>query len=133
MRTLLPILLFAIASCTEPLITEQSICIEYHIGNTWTTSTVQFVDGWVVCDNWRLSITSTPNNQTRLFRDTTIQGELGTVYQSSEFLFNNAQVSDTIRGVFISHNKGSVCDTYDTLPVWAVRVPCSTNPQGGLQ
>ena len=132
MRTIVLILLFAITGCTEPLAPTSAVCVHYRIGNAEHTSTVQFVDGWVVCDNWRLSITSTPNNQTRLFRDTTMQGELGTVYQSSEFLFNNAQVSDTIRGVYVSHSKGSVCDTYDTLPVWAVRVPCSTNPNGDL-
>jgi len=128
MKSILLILLFALASCTEPLTPTNTLCVRYRIGEASTTSTVQFVDGYVVCDNWILSIQSTPENQTRLFRDTTIQTEFGNVYCSSTFLFANNQVSDTIRGIYISHSKGVVCDTYDTLPVIITR--CNSSPNG---
>lgn len=128
MSKLCLILLFAIASCTEPLVQTQTLCVRYRIGEASTTATVKFVDGYVVCDNWKLSVTSTPNNKYRLFRDTTLQTEFGTVYSSSTFLFDNNQVSDTIRGIYISHSEGSVCNTYDTLPVTITH--CSINPSG---
>lgn len=130
MQYFLLILLCAIASCTEPLAPTKQLCVQYKIGNASTTSTVKFANGFVVCDNWRLSISSTQNNQTRLFKDTVVIVGSDTVYNSVEFLFGNNQIGDTVRGVYVSHNKGKVCNTYDTLPVVVTKVPCKQSPFG---
>lgn len=120
-------ILLLLCSCSNPITPTEQYCIEYHIGGTWSRGEVEFVNGMVTIDNWNLSVTSTPDNQTRLFRDTTVQTVLGEVYRSSTFLFPNGQQSNTIQGKYISHSKGVVCDTYDTLDVVVIRVPCNNS------
>ena len=123
MKYILPILF--LFSCTEPLIYNDSYCVEYHIGQAWTRGEVKQGNGKVSVNDWSFDVYTTVKNETMLFRDTTV----GTVYQSSTFLFPNNQIGDTIRGMYISHSKGDVCNTYDTLPVYVLRVPC--NPTRG--
>jgi hypothetical protein len=131
MRKLLLILLFAVASCTEPLVPTNTLCVQYSIGSASTTSTVEIVDGYVVCDKWRLRAMSTPDNKTVLTRDTAITTELGTVTTETAFVFNNNQSGDTVRGIYVNHTAGSVCNTYDTLPVVVIKVPCKPRNTNG--
>lgn len=126
MRTLLLILLFAFASCTNAIVPTERYCIEYHIGDTWTVGEVtQSTDG-VRVNDWVMQVTQTPDNKTVLTCET--HRYEANVHSITAFEFDNVQAGDTVRGIYINHTWGSDCNTTDTLPVWFVRVPCKESP-----
>jgi len=130
MRKLLLILLFAIASCTEPLTPSSAYCVQYRIGEASTTSAVEIVDGNVTVGYWKLFPQSTPNGTTILTRKIN-KPELN-VNSITTFEFPNNHVGDTIRGICIQHTWGNTCNTTDTLPVWFIKVPCKQSPTDNL-
>lgn len=129
MRNIYLLLIVFFVGCYDSIVVDDAreYCIEYHIGNSWSSGVVTMDANGIHCNGYNLSIQQTPNGGWLLSR--TLSS--GQVVSETNFFFGAAQsLSDTVRGVCITHILGPVaeCESRDTLPVFFIVKKCRGYP-----